>query len=172
MKAQSVFVLLIISLALLPCCNEELGPSNASSGFSGVLYFKNWPTTTDSLREMRLIVFDAVPTDSSQILQSLLGGHAAIWPAAGKKFPMFVDSLPYVFTTVTGTNLQVRNYEYVAVVFQFGPSLLTDWAIAGVYTVPGTAFTPAPLRVLLHRVEPNINIYVDFHNLPPRPWRK
>ncbi len=152
-------------------CNEELGPLNAATGFSGVLNFKNWPAP-DSVREMRLIVFDAVPTDSAQILPSLLAGHAAIWPAAGKHFPMFLDSVAYEFTTTTGTNLQVKNYEYVAVVFQFGPSVLTDWAIAGVYTEPGTASTPEPLRVLLHRVQPNVDIDIDFHNLPPRPWRK
>ncbi len=171
MTARSAVLVLAILLLLALSCNEELGPSNEPSGFSGVLYFANWPSP-DSVREMRLIVFDTVPTDSAQILTSLLAGQAAIWPPAGEQFPMFRDSVHYEFTTKRGTNLQVKNYQYVAVVFQYGPSVLTDWAIGGVYTVPGTAFTPAPLRVLLHRVQPNVDIYVDFHNLPPRPWRK
>ena len=33
------------------------------------------------------------------------------------------------------------------------------------------AFEPAPLRVLLHRTTENVDIQVDFHNLPPVPWR-
>jgi hypothetical protein len=27
------------------------------------------------------------------------------------------------------------------------------------------------VRVLLHRIAPNIDIQVDFHNTPPKPWR-
>jgi hypothetical protein len=120
---------------------------------------------------MRLVVFETYPSDSAAILLTLLGGHAAAFPAIGQKFPTFIDSLQYEFTTETGTNLQVRNYEYVAIVQQYGPSILTDWRPAGVYTTTPDSFNPAPVRVLLHRIDPNIDILVDFHNPPPRPWR-
>ena len=156
--------------ALNAGCNEELGPLNEDSGFSGVIRFKNWPPA-DSVREMRLIVFESVPTDSSSIIPTLLARRAAAWPALERDFPRPVDSLPYVFTTKTGTNLQVTNYDYVAVVYQFGSNVLTDWRPAGVYSVTPGRFEPAPLRVLLHRTTENVDIQVDFHNLPPVPWR-
>ncbi len=170
-RTLAVAVRLAALALLLPGCNEELGPLNADSGFSGVLRFRNWPPA-DSNFEMRLIVFEDVPTDSAGIIPTLLAGKAAIWPAAGQDFPTMIDSLPYEFTERTGTNLHVKNYNYVAVVWQYGSNVLLDWRPAGVYTAgaPNTS-PPVPLRVVLHRIIPNIDILVDFHNLPPIPWR-
>jgi hypothetical protein len=120
---------------------------------------------------MRIVVFESYPTDSAGILATLLAGHGAVFPAIGTKFPAFVDSLPYTFTTTDGTNLQVRSYDYVIVAQQFGPNVLTDWSPVGVYpAAPGT-FVPAPVRVILHHVIQGIDIQVDFHNPPPKPWR-
>ena len=171
MKRTLVHLVFLAPLVLAMGCNEELGPLNAESGFSGVLRFKNWPPA-DSNFEMRLIVFDDVPTDSNAVIPTLLAGKAAIWPAAGVDFPTMIDSLPYTFTTRTGTNLRVKNYNYVAVVWQYGRNLLHDWRPAGVYTASApNASLPAPLRIVLHRTIPNVDIMVDFHNLPPIPWR-
>ncbi len=170
-RTLALAVRLAVLALFIPGGNEELGPLNEDSGFSGILRFRNWPPA-DSNFEMRLIVIEDIPTDSNAIVTTLISGKAAIWPAAGKDFPTLIDSLPYVFTTRTGTNLQVKNYNYVAVVWQYGPSILHDWRPAGVYTAgaPNTS-PPVPLRVVLHRIIPNIDILVDFHNLPPVPWR-
>jgi hypothetical protein len=157
-------------LLLLSGCNEELGPLNEPSGLSGVVRFKNWPPA-DSVRDMRLIVFERVPRDSAGILLTLLAGGAAVYPVLGQPFPMFVDSLRYEFTTKSGTNLQLKNYEYVAIVQQFGQNILTDWTPVGIYTTSHDSVVPAPVRVLLHRIVQNIDIDVDFHNPPPKPWR-
>ena len=99
----------------------------------------------------------------------LAGG--AVYPSIGTKFPSYIDSLEYVFTTRTGTNLQVKNYSYVIIAQQYGPNVLNDWQPAGVYSTTTGSFDPAPVRVLLHRVSPGIDINVDFRNLPPKPWR-
>jgi hypothetical protein len=157
-------------LLLLSGCNEELGPLNGPSGLSGVVRFKNWPPA-DSLLDMRLIVFETIPRDSARIILTLLAGGAAVYPALGQKFPMFVDSLRYEFTTQSGTNLQLKNYEYIAIVQQYGQNILTDWAPVGIYTTSPDSSVPAPVRVLLHRIVPNIDIHVDFDNPPPKPWR-
>ncbi len=169
MLARAVWLALL--LLVVPACNQELGPLNEPSGFSGVLRFRNWPPA-DSNYEMRLIVFDDVPTDSNFIISTLLAGKAAIWPPAGVDFPVMEDSLPYVFTTRSGTNLQVKTYNYLAVVWQYGPAKLHDWRPAGVYTAgAASASPPVPVHVILHKIVPNIDIMVDFHNLPPIPWR-
>jgi hypothetical protein len=161
-----------LTLALMCClaCNEELGPLNGHSGFRGIIRFKNWPPP-DSISDLRLVAFESFPTDSAQILITLLAGGGAAYPPIGAKFPLFADSLEYVFTTTTGTNLQVKNYAYIIVAQQYGPNILNDWQPAGVYSTTPDSFDPAPLRVLLHRVSPGIDINVDFHHLPPKPWR-
>ena len=151
-------------------CDSELGPLQSPSGFSGVIRFRNWPPA-DSVHDMRLVVFESYPADSSGILPTLLAGHGAVYPAIGTKFPSFVDSLPYVFTTTDGTNLQIQNYAYVIVAQQYGPNVLADWRPVGVYPAAAGSFTPAPVRVILHHVVSGIDMLVDFHDLPPKPRR-
>jgi hypothetical protein len=157
-------------ILLFSGCNSELGPIQGQSGFGGIIRFRNWPSA-DSVHDMRLVVFETYPSDSAGILATLLAGHGAVYPAIGTKFPSFVDSLPYAFTTTDGTNLQVRSYEYVIVAQQFGPNVLADWRPVGVYAAAPGSFVPAPLRVILHHVLTGIDIDVDFRNPPPKPWR-
>jgi hypothetical protein len=152
-------------------CNEELGPLDNPSGFSGVIRFRNWPPATD-IKEMRLVALDAIPKDSTGVIPMLIAGKAAVYPPVpGDYFQTLVDSIPYEFTDKSGTNLQVKSYPYVAVWYQYGPSILHDWRPAGIYSTAPDNVEPAPVRVVLHRVTPNINILVDFQNLPPIPWR-
>ena len=151
-------------------CNSELGPLEEASGFSGIIRFSNWPPA-DSVHDMRIVAFETYPADSAGILATLVSGGGAVYPAIGVKFPTYVDSLPYTFTTTDGTNLQVTNYEYVIVAQQYGPNVLADWRPVGVYQALQGAFIPAPVRVILHHVLPGCDIQVDFHNLPPKPWR-
>ena len=163
-------VVLASLLAVWAGCNEELGPVDTPSGFSGTIRFRHWPPP-DSLHDMRIVAFVSFPTDSAGILPTLLAGGGAVYPAIGTKFPTLVDSLVYAFTTASGTNLQVGTYAYVIVAQQFGPNVLSDWRPVGVYTAfPGT-FVPAQLRVNLHHLLEGIDIDVDFADLPPKPWR-
>jgi hypothetical protein len=157
-------------LFLFAGCDSELGPLAGATGFSGMIRFRNWPSA-DSVHDMRLVVFETYPSDSAGILATLLAGHGAVYPAIGTKFPAFVDSLPYTFTTTDGTNLQVQSYEYVIVAQQFGPNVLADWRPVGVYPAVTGSFIPAPVRVILHHVIAGIDIQVDFQNPPPKPWR-
>lgn len=162
----------ILPLVLLPflSCNTGLSPLNEPSGFRGVVRFKNWPSP-DSVRELRIVAFEKLPTDSTTIIAALINGTAAVYPQIERRLPTFVDSIEYEFTTNTGFNLKVTNYEYIIVAWQYGPFILTDWQPAGVYSIQSNSFEPAPVRVLLHRIIPNINIDVDFHNPPQWPWR-
>jgi hypothetical protein len=160
----SAFLLLSIG------CNTGLEPLNSPSGFRGVIRFKNWPRP-DSVQNLQVVAFEAFPRDSSSILATLFAGRGAAFPGLNARLPRFVDSAEFEFTTKNGINLQVANYEYVIVAQQYGPNVLSDWQPAGVYTTRPNSFDPAPLRILLHRIVPNIDIEVDFRNLPPKPWR-
>ena len=121
---------------------------------------------------MRLVALRELPRDSASVIPLLLAGKAAVYPPLpGDYFQTLVDSIVYEFTDKSGTNLQVINYPYVAVWYQYGPNILSDWRPAGVFTTDPATFTPAPVHVILHHVIPNIDIQVDFRNLPPLPWQ-
>ena len=156
---------------LLAGCNEELGPLNGPSGFSGTITFRNWPPATD-IKEMRLVALEEIPKDSSGVIPTLLAGKAAVFPPLpGDYFQTLVDSIPYEFTDKSGTNLKVMDYPYVAVWYQYGDNIFHDWRPAGVYSLSPDGFTPTPIRVILHHVQPDVNILVDFKDLPPLPWQ-
>ncbi len=164
---------LFFSLVVLfpsPGCDTGLSPLNEPSGFSGIIRYTNWPSA-DSLRSIRLVAFESFPNDSAGILTALLTGKATVYPTVGlPNLPSYVNETPYEFTT-EGTTLRVKEYAYIAVAVQYGPNILSDWWPVGVYTTEPGSFNPSPVRVLLHRVVPGIDINVDFHNRPPKPWR-
>jgi hypothetical protein len=163
-------LLYITLLVFFAGCTEELGPIDTPSGFSGIIRFRNWPPA-QNIKEMRLVAMDRIPTDSASVIPMLLAGEAAVYPPVSQDYlPTLVDSVVYQFDEKTGTNLQVREYKYVAVWYQYGRSIFTDWRPAGVYTTSPQTVSPEPLRVILHRVTPHIDILVDFNNLPPMPW--
>lgn len=151
-------------------CDKGLTPVNTPSGFSGVIRFKNWPDFSKVL-ELRLVAFQEFPSDSVGIFPALLAGQVAIYPQVGSTgLPHSgQDSVSYVFTTA-GTLLQVTNYKYIALAQRYGTGYFTDWKPCGVYAVSPGSFEPAVVRVLLHRVVPNVDLNVDFNNPPPKPW--
>ena len=154
-------------------CDKGLAPLNEPSGFSGTIHFKNWPPA-DSVRDLRLVAFESFPSDSAGIFLTLLAGRAAVFPSdlsSKGSLPKFVDSAQYVCNTKVAINLKVEEYGYLVVAQRYGPNSFTDWKPAGVYSLQPGSFTPAPVRVLLHKIVPNIDIEVDFHNPPPKPWQ-
>ncbi len=161
---------LLVGLLLFPSCVTGLSPLNEPSGFRGVVRFKNWPPP-DSVRELRIVAFEKLPKDTTNIFAALIDGKAAVYPEIERRLPIHVDSIEYEFTTKSGFNLKVTNYEYVIVAWQYGPFIFTDWLPAGVYALRPNSFEPAPVRVLLHRIIPNVDIEVDFRNHPQWPWR-
>lgn len=176
MNRRRVAALLLAGVILLwSGCDTGLGPINEPAGFSGTIHFKNWPPA-DSVRELRIVAFEKYPTDSAGVFLTLLNFKAALYPpdlSSKGSLPKYVDTVSYRFSTKSteGINLKVQLYEYVVVAQQYGPNVLTDWRPAGVYTMNPVTFEPAPLRVLLHRITPNIDFQVDFRNPPPKPWR-
>jgi hypothetical protein len=170
---------LLVAMMLLSIagCDKGLTPIDNPSGFSGTIRFRNWPTP-DNVFELRLIAFKEFPRDSSGILQLLIQNKLDVYPPLGspafKKFDStgtrHIDSLQYEFST-QGTTLKVANYEYIVVGWRYSSTNLFAWRPAGVYSVAANSFEPKPLRVLLHRIAPNIDIEVDFNNPPPTPWR-
>jgi hypothetical protein len=172
-----LFGILAILMVMLPGCDKGLAPIDEPVGFSGVLTFKNWPSP-DSVLELRIIAFEEFPADSGNIYQTLLEMRAAIYPhvttgVAGALAMLgnkSADTVHYTFTK-EGTILKETAYNYVVVAWRYGPNYFADWAPAGVYTLTPGTFDPATVFVRPHRMKKDVDITVDFHNLPPKPWR-
>ncbi|MCC6395991.1 MAG: hypothetical protein IT282_03160 [Bacteroidetes bacterium] len=177
-KRHLALLLLPAALCLLFGCDKGLAPITEDTGFSGVITFKNWPPP-DSVLELRLVAFEVYPSDSSGIFNALLNGQAAVYPhvTTGVAGALEIlgnrsaDTVRYAFTT-EGTILKKdATYNYVVLGWRYGPNYFADWAPAGVYTeTPGT-FVPASVTVRDRRMRKDVNITVDFHNLPPKPWK-
>jgi hypothetical protein len=164
--------LLPVALAIvaLAGCDKGLGPLNEVSGFSGRIRFHNWPSP-DSVRDLRVVAFTEFPSDSGGIIAQLIAGRAAVYPQVGNKgLTLRQNEITYSFTT-EGTSLQPGSYQYVVLAQQYGPNIFTDWKPAAVYTFDPATFAPAPIRVLLHKITPNIDMDADFSRPPPKPWR-
>jgi hypothetical protein len=176
-RIVSVAAFFLIVCALFPGCDRGLGPITEDTGFSGIITFKNWPPP-DSVLELRLVAFEEYPADSSGIIAALLAGHAAIYPHVttgvlpslailGNKS---ADTVHYTFTK-EGTILKEVTYNYIVLGWRYGPNYFADWAPVGVYTdKPGT-FIPGSVTVRERRMREHVDITVDFHNLPPKPWK-
>jgi hypothetical protein len=169
------FGLLVFAPALLflscgKAFDSGLAPLNDPSGFSGRVTFKNWSAATNVI-EMRLLVFKEFPADSSQILNTLLNRQAFFYPRFGEKgFNQFhEDVVDYVFSD-DNAPLDLGVYKYVLVAYRYDLLDYSKWRPAGLYTLTPGTFDYSPVNVLLHKITPNINIDVDFNNLPPKPW--
>jgi len=172
----------ILLLCCLVGCGQKfdggLSPPTDITGFSGTIYFKNWPDGS-LLYELRMVAFNTYPSDSALIIQDVAYGEVAVYPPIGppnllKDTTLHLpgaDSIRYVFTTLGGTNLKPGLYPYVALAWRYGPNFLSDWRPAGLYTQGPGPFDAAPVRVLLHQITPNIDFTADFANPPPKPWR-
>lgn len=169
-RAPRFLLFIAAAMSTLCGCDKGLGPLNEVSGFGGHIRFHNWPPP-DSVRDLRIVAFTDFPSDSGGILQQLIAGRAVVYPQVGNKgLPLFKDEITFTFTT-EGTSLQPGIYRYVVLAQQYGPNILSDWKPAAVYTLDPATFQPALVRVLLHKITPDIDLEADFHNPPPKPWR-
>ncbi len=158
-------------------CDRGLGPITEETGFSGVITFANWPPPEQVL-ELRLVAFRDYPSDSSGIIAALLDQRAAIYPhvTTGVAGALEIlgnktaDTVHYSFTT-EGTILKEGTYNYVVLGWRYGPNYFADWQPVGVYTEKPGTFEPAPVVVRDRRMRKDVDIKVDFNNLPPKPWK-
>jgi hypothetical protein len=147
-------------------CDHGLEPAeeNERTAISGTITYQNWPPA-DSLKDLRLVVFKQYPP--TDILMTVLSGQAVVYPPIGSSgLPMNVDSYDYTMDIPAGV------YEYTAVAQQYGDSIETDWRAVGQYDTTGTGLDtiPTTLNVIENQILGNINITVDFHNLPYQPF--
>jgi hypothetical protein len=159
----------ILSAAALAClllaaCGNGLEPTNTGTqtmtGFRGkITVVSSWPSG-DSLVNLRVVAFRNYPPAS--VLQDFLDGKLE-----------FSDALQ--------TNVQEQEYtiqkdslsgtfKYIVVAQQYGANPYENWKVVGVYSAPGTKWMPQQLTLQKGSIEDNVDIEVDFYNLPPQPF--
>ena len=147
-------------------CDHGLKPTEPDqqqkSGISGKIHYTNWPPA-DSLFDLRLVVFKNYPPNN--IFEEVSQGRAFVFPAIGQEsLSFYVDSTNYMMELVPG------NFEYIAVAQQYGSNLFTDWLAVGQYDTLSSDNLPTAITVISGEILEDINIEVDFDNLPPQPF--
>lgn len=130
------------------------------TGFGGTITVTStWPPA-DSLMDLRVVAFRHYPPTG--ILEDFLAGRVEFSDA----LQMNVRAQDYAIRkdTLRGT------FAYVVVAQQYGPNPFEHWRVVGVHTVPGTAWTPAPVLLEAGTVRQGVNVTVNFYHLPPQPF--
>lgn len=148
---------------LITACDHGLSPVEKEdpimiSGISGQINYINWP---DTVINLKIIVFKEFPPQN--ILVEIQTGKAVAYPAE------FSESLPrYVSESGYSIQLDPGEYGYVVVAEQYGG--LFDWRAIGQYDTAPNDSLPTPITVLPDSFLADINIFVDFDNLPIQPF--
>lgn len=96
------------------------------------------------------------------ILEEVLTGSAVFSPPdLDTSLPIWVDSTAY------SIELDPGEYEYIVVAQQFGE--LYDWRAVGQYDTTPEDSLPTPVTVPANTFLEQIDIQVDFDNLPIQP---
>lgn len=147
-------------------CDGGLDPTSVPtvSSFGGTIRFvrgANVFPPRDSVVRLTVVAFKQYPP--TDILNTVLRGDAVF----------LTDTLPYGVAQTT-YSIQVDNtpveYKYIVVGQQYGANINADWRVVGVYTLSGDKTKPSGFTLLQSQTRNNIDIDVDFFNLPPQPF--
>ncbi|MFZ1729251.1 MAG: hypothetical protein WAV84_03885 [Bacteroidota bacterium] len=129
-------------------------------GFSGTITIRStWPPQ-DSVRDLRIAAFRNYPP--KDILSEIIEGSA-----------VFSDELPYgaqsIEYRVQSASLS-GPYAYVVVAQNYGPDPFQQWRAVGVFAITGDFTKPTTIDLGIGLFLREINVEVDFINLPPQPF--
>ncbi|PLX22646.1 MAG: hypothetical protein C0600_16270 [Ignavibacteria bacterium] len=161
--ASVIFIIVAVTALLgIAACDHGLSPLNARSdpGIAGILRIRSaWPPA-DSVRDLRVVAFRNYPPND--ILTEVITGSAVF----SDEIPYGEEEIPYIITAEALAGV----FEYVAVAQNYGDDMFQDWRAIGVYTVTGDVQTPTPVDLAEGLFLGDIDIDVDFYNLPPQPF--
>jgi hypothetical protein len=160
--------LLLLSFIFISCDHGISPRAFESSGFSGnVSFLSSWP---DSVKRSFLVVFEnplLAPEDFTIDNLKFLSREIPL----GVQSHEF-SSLDSAYIPPTPGPFPSGSYAYVAVVQQFTELLSLarkDWFVSGIYYAYGDTAKPGTMTIPDNTFIKNINITVDFNNLPQQP---
>ena len=160
-----LFIAILYTSSFFISCNEGLSPPIVDDAtlIKGKITFtsglNSWPSL-DSLKGIRVALFKNYP-DSANILNDLLSENLIL---TADSVSYFVEN--YKFNHIVN-KLPVK-YNYICVAQNFAG--LLDWKVIGLYSINDDNLTPKKLTIIETGIYDNININVDFNNLPPQPF--
>lgn len=151
---------IIVALFIFIACDGGLEPAPVASKsyIKGRIHYKgDWPRP-DSIFDLRAVAFKNFPP--ANLLTEIMSGQAYF----------LQDSLPYYMDS-TDFILEIPDppvtLKYIAIAQRYGD--LFSWRAVGVYTITGNQSENATIEVEPGKTY-NIDINVDFNNLPPQPF--
>jgi len=155
--------LAILFVSIIVSCNGGLAPPPISdkSYIGGIITYVNgkneWPPA-DSVIDIRVAAFKVYPP--KDIITEITGGNAYF----SVPLDMFVNSDTF--------NLEIPNppeeIKYIVVAQQYGT--IFEWRAIGVWTLTGDASKPSSILIEPGKSYLDLDINVDFKNLPPQPF--
>lgn len=142
-------------------CDHGLEPvAPQGPGFGGTLTVVSTFPPADSLLDLRVIAFRNYPP--TNIALEVLSGNAVF----SETLSITERSQMY---TVSNSTLKGA-FAYVVVAQRYGPALDSNWRAVGVYTLSGDKTKPSSIDLKGGEFVSNVNITVDYYNLPPQPF--
>ncbi|NUN69090.1 MAG: hypothetical protein HUU02_05215 [Bacteroidetes bacterium] len=157
----------LLLFLFLSSCDKGLDPSNVSEpGFGGTITYAGPLPPPDSLRDLRIVAVPYYPIDTlfQPLIMKVLDG---VIPFSADIRSSAVPGMTVPYTMF----LKPKTYYYIAVVQQFGFDPFSQWKVVGVYTALPSDTIPQSLRIPDGTFVHDVNITVDFYNLPPQPFR-
>ncbi len=159
------FLLIGIVIFFVISCDHGIKPPDLpeqKTAISGTIFYTNWPVA-DSLQNLKLVIFKIFPP--ADIVSEVIAGNAIAYPEN------LTENLPYnQDSTIYEMELEPGDYAYVVIAQQFGADVFNDWRAVGQYDTTLADSLPSSLTVVQDSVLKNIDIYVDFKNLPIQPF--
>jgi hypothetical protein len=162
MRAFYYIFILFLTLCL-NACQEGLTPefgkkeANIYGKLIVVSGINSWPPP-DSALELRVVAFKEYPP--KDIIGEILSGNAYFTDT----LPRFVDTIPFSLKIDTPP----VELKYIVGALRYGSIL--EWKVIGVYTTDTSSKNPTSIYVKRGDVINDVNIFVDFYNLPKQPF--
>lgn len=160
MKRYVSALILTILLSMLVSCDGGLEPTPIASKayIKGRIHYKgNW-SPKDSIFDLRAIAFKNFPP--ANLLTEIMSGQAYFLQDS---LPYYVDSSDFILE-IPDPPVTLK---YIAIAQRYGD--LFSWRAVGVYTISGNQTENASINVEAGKTY-NIDINVDFNNMPPQPF--
>lgn len=161
---KKLFYILIVFLTFFQiACQEGLNPefgrkeANIYGKLIVVSGINSWPPP-DSALELRIVAFKEYPP--KDIIGEIISGNAYFTDT----LPRFADSISFSLKIDTPP----IELKYIVGALRYGS--IVEWKVIGVYTTDTTSKKPAAIYVKKGDAINNINIFVDFYNLPEQPF--
>jgi len=160
MKIVALLFLILLSISVSTCDHGLEPPKEEKTkmGLSGTVYYSNW-SAADSIHLLKIVFFKTFPPQD--IFNEVFSGNASTYP------PVLTEGLPLdVDSTDYEVELTAETFAYITVAQQYGPDVFTQWRAVGQYNITPGDSLPTAVTVLKDSVLQDINIFVDFNNLP------